>query len=344
MFSFFSRPRPTTARINGRPIGVLPKETLLQAALRQGIDFPHSCRVGGCASCKCRLLEGQVRELTETGYILTDEELDQGYILACQSVPKTDLRIEVDLAILQARRRVEGRVLAQQRVTHDITRLWVQLDESLAYKAGQYARLSLAGLPGIARSYSFASAPSAAGQVSFFVRQVPRGRFSSYVAEQDLCGQRVVVEGPLGDFWLRPAQAPLLLVAGGSGLAPILALLQQALADGVARPLTLLFGARQERDLYALDELAGIAAQWRGAFRFIPVLSDTPVESNWQGARGLVTEHLPAALETGAHAYLCGPPAMIDSAVALLRMHGVAGEHIHADRFTTCQGARPVTA
>lgn len=344
MFSFFSRPRPTTASINGRSIGVLPKETLLQAALRQGIEFPHSCRVGGCASCKCRLLEGQVRELTETGYILSDAELDQGYILACQSVPKTDLRIEVDLDTQQARRRVEGRVLAQQRLTHDITRLLLQLDESLAYKAGQYAQLSLAGLPGIARSYSFANAPAADGQVSFFVRQVPGGRFSSYVAEQDLCGQRVAVEGPLGDFWLRPAQAPLLLVAGGSGLAPILALLQQALAEGVSRPVTLLFGARQQRDLYALDELSAIAAQWRGAFRFIPVLSEAAADSDWQGARGLVTEHLPAALEAGAHAYLCGPPAMIDSAVALLRGQGVSGEQIHADRFTTCQGAQPVTA
>lgn len=344
MFSFFSRSRPTTAHINGRPIGVLPKETLLQAALRQGIEFPHSCRVGGCASCKCRLLEGQVRELTETGYILSDDELDQGYILACQSVPKTDLRIEVELATQQARRQVGGRVLAQQRLTHDITHLRVQLDESLAYKAGQYAQLSLAGLPGIARSYSFAGAPAADAQVSFFVRQVPGGRFSSYVAGQDLCGQRLVVDGPLGDFWLRPAQAPLLLVAGGSGLAPILALLQQALVEGVSRPVTLLFGARQQRDLYALDELSAIAAQWRGALRFIPVLSEAAADSDWQGARGLVTEHLPAALEPGAHAYLCGPPAMIDSAVALLRRQGVPGEHIHADRFTTGQGVQPVTA
>lgn len=344
MLSLFARQRPTTASINGQPIRVMPKETLLQAALRQGIDFPHSCRVGGCASCKCRLLEGKVKELTETSYILSDEELDQGYILACQSVPKSDVQIQVDLHLQQARRRVEGRVLAQVPLTHDITRLVLQLDDSLPYKGGQYAQLTLAALPGIARSYSFAGPSQADGQVSFFVRQVPGGRFSSAIAEQSLHGQRVSVEGPLGDFWLREASAPLLLIAGGSGLAPILALLQEALAAGVACPVTLLFGARQERDLYALEELGTIAAQWRGPFRFVPVLSDTSLEAEWRGARGLVTEHLAAALEPGAHAYLCGPPAMIDSAVALLQGHGISREHIHADRFTTCQDAQFVTA
>lgn len=98
MFSLFAKKGPTTATINGQAIPVEPKETLLQAALRAGIDFPHSCRVGGCAACKCQLVTGQVRELTETGYLLTDEELDQGYILACQSVPKSDIRVSVDLS------------------------------------------------------------------------------------------------------------------------------------------------------------------------------------------------------------------------------------------------------
>lgn len=344
MFSLFARPRPITASINGQLIGVNPKETLLQAALRQGLDFPHSCRVGGCASCKCRLLAGQVRELTESGYILSAEELRQGYILACQSVPKTDVRIALDLAAQQAKCRVEGRVLAQQPLTHDISRLLLQLDSSLPYKPGQYANLSLAALPGIARSYSFASAPQADGKVSFLVRQVPGGRFSSAIHGQDLVGQRVSLEGPLGDFWLRPAEAPLLLIAGGSGLAPILALLQEALASGVARSTTLLFGAREERDLYALDELSAIAAQWRGRFHFVPVLSALRADAPWQGARGLLSEHLARVLEPGAHAYLCGPPVMIDSSVALLIQQGVDRAHIHADRFTTQQDALATSA
>lgn len=335
MFSFLSRQRPGAASINGQRIGVNPGETLLQAALRQGIDFPHGCRVGGCASCKCRLLEGRVRELTESGYILSEAELAAGYILACQSLPRGEVRIEVAPSAPRERRRVRGRVMAQERLTHDITRLQVQLDEGLAYRAGQYAELSLDGLPQLARSFSFAGPMRADAKVEFFIRRVPGGRFTGLVDAQNLLGQGVTVEGPLGDFHLRPGTAPLLLVAGGSGLAPLLAMLQDALAGGVARPATLLFGAREERDLYALAEIEAIARQWRAPFRFVPVLSAAAADAPWAGARGLVGERIPELLERGAHAYLCGPPAMIDSAEELLRLHGVAREHIHADRFTT---------
>ena len=340
MLSLLSRKGPSTALVNGRPVTVEPGETLLQAALRQGIDFPHGCRVGGCTSCKCRLVSGEVRELTETAYILSDDELDQGYILACQSLPRTDVGIEVDLARQPARRSVSGRVTGQEKLTHDITRLRVQLDESLPYKAGQFADLSVASLGGVARSYSFASPARPDGQVSFFVRRVPGGVFSSLIDERDVVGEPVRVEGPLGDFWLRPADAPILLVAGGSGLAPVLALLEEAIAAGVSRPATLLFGAREARDLYALEEIAEIARRWHAEFRFVPVLSEEPADSSWRGERGLVTDRIPAALQADSHAYLCGPPAMIDSAVALLRQLGVAGEHIHADRFTTLQDGR----
>lgn len=344
MFSFLSRRRPHRAQINGTAIVVEPRETLLQAALRQGIDFPHSCRVGGCASCKCRLLTGQVTELTETGYILSDAELDAGYILACQSVPRGDVRIAVDLTRAQARRQVRGKVVAQDRLTHDITRLLIQLEESLAYQAGQYAELTLDALPGHARSFSFASRPGPDARVAFFIRKVPDGLLSGLVNAQSLLGQGVTLEGPLGDFHLRPAAAPLLLVAGGSGLAPILALLEEALAAGASRPVTLLFGAREERDLYCLDAIAALAAQWRAPLRFVPVLSEARADAGWQGARGLVGERIPALLEDGVHAYLCGPPAMIDSAVALLRGCGVPPAHIHADRFTTHHDPLAATA
>ncbi|MDO9322056.1 MAG: 2Fe-2S iron-sulfur cluster-binding protein [Pseudomonas sp.] len=344
MFSFFTKQGPTTATINGQAIRVDSKETLLSAALRAGIDFPHSCRVGGCAACKCKLLSGQVKELTETGYLLSDEELDQGYILACQSVPKNDIQVAVDMDTQLLRRTVHGRVSGQEKLTHDITRLTVQLDASLPYKAGQFANLSLNALPGISRSYSFATPVQADAQVSFFVRQVPGGLFSTYINGHHLLGQQIDVEGPQGDFWLRPADAPLLLIAGGSGLAPILALLQEAARNNIKRPATLLFGAREERDLYALAEISALAAQWPSEFRFIPVLSQAAADAAWPGARGLVTEQLAALLPTSAHAYLCGPPAMIDSCVTILRQHGVAREHIHADRFTTLQDALAVSA
>jgi 3-phenylpropionate/trans-cinnamate dioxygenase ferredoxin reductase subunit len=337
MFSFFAQKGPAVARINGCAIEVQTKETLLQAALRQGIDFPYSCRVGGCATCKCKLLEGKVKSLTEAGYILSDADLDQGYILACQSVPKGNVSIEVDLTRRPACRSVTGHVIAQEKLTHDITRLRVQLDDTLRYKAGQFAEISVAPLPGVSRSYSFATPAQPDAQVSFFVRRVPGGVFSSLINDTNIAGQRVTVEGPLGDFWLRPSEAPLLLVAGGSGLAPILALLQDAMAAEVSRPVTLLFGARKQRDLYALDDIAAIAREWRNTFRFVPVLSEAADDDSWSGARGLVTEKIFAMLEAGTHAYLCGPPSMIDSAIALLAKHGVAREHIRADRFTTRQ-------
>lgn len=352
MFSLFKKhflkeQKAVTATINAHTVTVNPKETLLQAALRQGIDFPYSCRVGGCATCKCKLVEGKVKELTETGYILSDDELDQGYLLACQAVPLTDVRVHVDLAAQTQKRCVEGRVVVQQKLTHDITRLVVQLDESLSYKAGQFADISIDSLRdaslhgvsfrGVSRSYSFATAPQPNSRVTFFVRKVPGGVFSSLINDANVMGHQVRVEGPLGHFWLRAADTPLLLVAGGSGLAPILAILQEAVLRQNTRPVTLLFGARTQRDLYALDEINAVAAQWLAPFRFVPVLSHEESGSDWQGERGLVTEKIPAWIEAGAHAYLCGPPGMIDSAVSVLLDEGIAREHIHADRFTTQQ-------
>lgn len=326
---------PSMAHINGTAITVLADETLLNAAIRQGIDFPNSCRVGGCATCKCKLTEGKVKELTESTYLLSDDEMDQGFILACQSVPLSDIRIEVDLSLPSAQHSVCGTVTAQERLTHDITRLSVQLDAPLNYRGGQFTNLSIASLPELQRCYSFATPSQQNAQVSFFVRKLPDGVFSSYIHDQNLLGQSVQIAGPAGDFWLRDADAPLLLVAGGSGLAPILALLQEALQANVARSATVLFGAREEKDLYCLAEIAEIGRLWHGEFRFVPVLSEVKDGDLWQGKRGLVTEQIPALLENGAHAYLCGPPGMIDSAVATLDQHGVAKEHIHADRFVS---------
>lgn len=326
---------PTMAHINGTAITVLPDETLLNAALRQGIDFPNSCRVGGCASCKCKLTAGKVKELTESAYLLSDEEMDQGFILACQSVPLSAIRIEVDLALQVKQQHVSGTVTQQERLTHDITRLSVQLDAPLHYQGGQFAHLSIASLPGVQRSYSFATPTQQNAQVSFFVRKLPGGVFSSHINDQNVLGHRVELDGPAGDFWLRASDAPLLLVAGGSGLAPILALLHEALQANIARSVTVLFGAREEKDLYCLAEIAEIGRRWHGEFRFVPVLSEVKDGDLWQGKRGLVTELIPALLADGAHAYLCGPPAMIDSAVATLGQCGVAGAHIHADRFLT---------
>lgn len=337
--------RTFSMRINDRLISAEPRETLLRAALRHGIAFPHGCRAGGCGTCKCRLKSGRVTELTETGYLLSEQETDQGYILACQSVPQSDLAVIVDLSAQPSARSSSGRVVAQQKVTRDITLLRVQLDERMPYKAGQFANVGIEGLDRVVRAYSFATPARDDAQVSFFVRRVPGGRFSSLVNDHDVVGRAVRVEGPFGDLWLRPSAAPLLLVAGGSGLAPILAILEEAVAAGLARSATLLFGAREAQDLYAVEEIESIARRWRGTFRFVPVLSEATHDATWMGERGLVTEKIPGLFEPGSHAVLCGPPAMVDGAVALLRQRGVAREHIQVDRFITqADAAKPALA
>jgi len=334
-----SKKRLPTLRMNGQSIEVEPQETVLQAALRSGIDFPYSCRVGGCGTCKCRLTEGKVKELTETGYLLSADEIDRGYILACQSVPRSDIQIELDAT---SRIKSKGRVVEQTKLTHDITRLRVELETPMPYKAGQFANVSIDGLDGVVRSYSFATAPRDDGHVTFFVRKVPGGQFSTLVNDADVTGRTVEVAGPAGDFWLRPSDAPMVLLAGGSGLAPVLALLEAAVTEGVSRPATLLFGAREEKDLYALEAIEEIARKWKGTFRFVPVLSAAADDAAWTGERGFVTDKLAALLDSAngenhapPHAYLCGPPAMIDGAISLLEQHGISSEHVHFDRFTT---------
>jgi len=340
MFSFFKKKNKSrsdkvlAATINGQVIEVAPKETLLNAALRQNIEFPHSCRVGGCAACKCQLTDGKVKELTDVGYILSDEDLDNGYILACQSVPKTDITIKLDVPEKTLVQTI-GTITAQNPLTHDITELKIRTEETVEFLPGQFADLTLATLPDLQRSYSFASANNSNNELSFFVREVPNGRFSGAINQQELIGESIKITGPLGDFWLRPAQNPIIMIAGGSGLAPIIAMLQAEVKQSRHRPLLLLFGARTQQDLYALDSIKKIQLQWTERFEFLPVLSEEPDTSDWQGLTGLVTDYIEDAIQPDSHAYLCGPPAMIDAAELRLKQSGVKSEHIHADRFLT---------
>ena len=171
--------------------------------------------------------------------------------------------------------------------------------------------------------------------MEFFVRRVPGGVFTEHVHGVSLVGQKAHVQGPLGQFWLRESDAPVLFVAGGSGLAPVMAMLRAMQAHQVARSVTLLFGARTQADLYLMDELRTMATHWAGTFTLLPVLSDATDDTTWTGAHGLVTGHLSQVLEPGMHAYLCGPPGMIDAASTELQQAGLPKAHIHADRFTT---------
>lgn len=322
---------PATARLGERAFDVAAGETLLAAAQRAGVAIPFSCRVGGCGTCRCRLLEGTVHERSESAYLLSDEELGSGVILACQSEPRGDVRIALAQPADAAPRIVGGRVVAQERLAPRIVRLSVQLDQGLPWSAGQHARLSLAARPGVARTYSFAHPPRADATATFIVARVDGGALSGAVHDSDLVGQPVRIEGPFGDFGLREGAAHWLFVAAGSGLAPILALLHEALARGIARPATLLFGARTAADLYLREELEALAARWPGGLHIVPVLSRA--DADWDGARGHVTAQLTGALRPDSEAWLCGPPAMVDDAAQALQTLGMPASRVHADRF-----------
>lgn len=333
MFSFLRKKTIHQAQVNQHPVEVNSKETLLVSALNQGVAMAHSCRVGGCGTCKCRLVEGKTRSLTDFSYVLSAEELADNYILACQSVPLSDIKVEAHLTDGLAPKETKGTVAAQQMLTHDICQLTVRLAEPIEYKAGQYTELALASMPSVFRNFSFAG-QSGQQEVRFLIRRVANGVLTEKITRDTLVGEEVTLRGPHGDFWLQPGAAPILMVAGGSGLAPIMAILEEAQTQALNRPVTLLFGARRQHDLYLLEKIEQMASHWPAQFTFIPVLSETGDE-NWQGKRGLVTEHIASVLTPDMHAYLCGPPIMVDAASDVLTAQGINPEHIHADRFLT---------
>jgi NAD(P)H-flavin reductase len=321
------------------------KETLLQSALNQGIAFPHDCRAGGCGACKCRLVKGKVRELTDKSYILSAEELRENYVLACQSIPQSDIEIDVqlrDASVPVQTHQSPGHITRLEPLTHDILLVALALDHALPFTPGQYCELSprAGSAAGVTRSYSFANVPDPNGtsrNAEFFIRRVPGGRFTEWLFTEAKVGDPLEVTAPYGEFVLQESAAPMLCIAGGSGLAPVLSLLQGALLS-LKRPreVTLVFGARRRQDLYMLDLIDTLRREWPVRFDFVPVLADEPAASTWAGRRGLIVDHLADILgeSLGAQqAYLCGPPGMIDSCIGGLEAGGVPASGIHFDKF-----------
>jgi len=337
---FGNKEKTHSLKIDGvdKSISISSKETLLQAALKEGVKFPHSCRVGGCAMCKCRLVSGKVKELTEKSYILSAEELQTGYILACQSLPRSDVQVEVDFSRADIPEHdlvtTPGKIIAQNPLTHDISEIVIETDKDIEFTAGQFAEITVPGDITDARSYSFGSAPGRyKNEIHFFVRAVPGGAMSNWILGDQAVGTKVELQGPFGDFYLRSSDKPMLCVAGGSGLAPVLAVLEDAANQGVNRPVSFLFGARTEQDLYCLDQIKEIKARWKGEFEFVPVLSDEPEDSAWTGARGFVTAHFEKYCTAETQLYMCGPPPMIDAAIAEAHKYKLEDKDIFFDKF-----------
>ena len=317
-------------------------EKLLNAALDAGLDWPHDCRVGSCGKCRCTLKEGNIKPLADFSYTLNQAELQAGMILACQSQLKTDVCVEITLGgNATAVDNVTGTIAAIRELTHDIREVEIRLaTKGFEHaKAGQYLEISHEATSN-PRSYSLARKPSTEGMevVTFAIRHVPGGEFTDWLFDSDRTGNEVSLKGPFGDFYLRDSQqARLLCIAGGSGLAPIIALLEQGISDGRNDNCIVLFGARTQADLYYLDRLNALGSQWHGEFQLLPILSDAAEDLGWHGARGLVTEAIPeiagGSRFTNDQAYLCGPPGMIDAAILELEKLGMPKDSIYFDKF-----------
>ncbi|HBC55964.1 MAG TPA: oxidoreductase [Gammaproteobacteria bacterium] len=351
VFGFLKRnkvsqdPHPVEIRTatGGSPktIEVKPKESILQAALAAGIPFPHSCRVGSCLSCRCKLVEGDVKQLTDTSYVLSEEELREGYILACQAQPRSAVVVEVseledDMEMVQEKV-IDGTIAKTEALTHDIIAVTIQLEQPMQYTAGQYADVSVPGVIEEARSYSFAEPPLPGGnsQVTFHIRHVPGGVLTDWIHAEDRIGTAVKVDGPLGTFHLKASRKPMLCIAGGSGMAPLKAILEHAATQNCTREVVYLYGARTQKDVYCEKEMTAIRNRWSGKFEFIPVLSEEPEDSDWQGPRGMVTDFVGQQDfdVAEASAYMCGPPPMIDAAMKVLEDKGMPESEIHYDKF-----------
>jgi p-cymene monooxygenase electron transfer component len=348
--SMFGGGEPKLAEIRplGATIEVASGQTLLEAALAQGVAYPHNCTVGTCGSCKTRLIDGQIQPTSDFGYTLSKPELEAGYILACQSVPrhaKTIVEIAPPAADLAAPESFEARIVGTEALTHDIVKMSVEADRPVKFVAGQYATFVAPGMPR-GRNYSFADAPARSGKrtLAFFVRKVPGGEFTEALFAGALTGKTLQMEAPHGAFYLRPGVAPMVCIAGGSGLAPLLSVLEDMRMRRVRRPCTLLFGARTQADLYATDQIKSIASSWLAPFEFVPVLSQEPADSTWAGARGLVTDFISNASGDvpAGEGYLCGPPPMIDAGIDKLVQLGMPLHSVFYDKFT--DGAGPTVA
>jgi len=318
-----------------------PDQTLLAAALAQRIGLPYGCRQGTCGSCTAQLLTGRVRYPDGTPPALDGQP--PGACLTCQAMPASDLALRV--AEIERLSEIEVRTLPcriaeKTQLNHDVMRLRVKLPEGqrLAYRAGQYIEFLLRD--GSRRAFSIANPPHDDELLELHIRRVPGGRFSDEVFETLAARAILRLQGPLGTFVLREeSPRPILLVGGGTGFAPLKAMLEHAFHCGIARPITLYWGVRSQRDLY----LPALPAHWEREypqFRWIPVLSEP--DHDWAGRTGWVHEAVLADQPTLADhdVYLSGPPPMVDAGRAAFEAAGLAVDHLFSDAFEYAADSR----
>lgn len=336
-----------TVRQFDRPVSVEIGQTILAAALDQGQPYPCGCQSGNCGACKSVLVAGEVDMAPYSPFALSAEERQSGRILACRAVPWSDCEVaylEPDEAVSHPRRLLDCRVLEIAALTHDIKRVRLEIAAGgpFDFTAGQYGAVTFAGLA--PRDYSFANLPDEA-ILEFHIRVLDGGAVSRHVARDLAPGAAVRVEGPFGVSYLREGhRGPILAIAGGSGMAPIRSIVGRALAAGLAQPIHVYVGMRDERDVYLERELAELAARHPN-LGFDVVLSEPTGPTDRR--TGLLCDVLADDFTDldGAKVYLAGPPVMVETCVSVLDNLGVRREDCHADAFYSAHelaaGGRP---
>ncbi len=329
---------------SGRSFTVEGDETLLSAGIRQGLNMPYGCKDGACGSCKCKKISGEVQLGTYQTKALSDEERAQGLVLTCCATALSDVVLEskqVTSADAFPMKKMPVRIASMEKVSSDVMRIFVQLPatEVMQYHAGQYVEFLLRD--GSRRAYSMANAPHTlavdAPKVELHIRHMPGGKFTDHVfgamKEKDI--QRV--EGPQGSFYLREDNdAPIVLLASGTGFAPIKALMEHMQHKGITRPTRLYWGGRRPADLYMNDwVLAQLPLMPH--LQYIPVVSNALPEDAWAGRTGFV--HAAVLQDTPSltayQVYACGAPIVVDSAKRDYLASGLVEDNFFADSFTS---------
>jgi len=312
-------------------------ETLLDAALRQGIALQYGCRHGNCSSCKYFLEQGEVDHGDSSIYSLTETERDDGFALMCCARPLSDLVIavprEIDTRSLPLLRPVAQRatVLTREQLTQALWLLRLELPAPLIFYPGQFAELNVPGTQSW-RSYSIASPPRDSHRLEFVIKHIEGGLFSTQLMTL-ASGDVLDVRGPFGTSYLREGGAPVLLVATGSGLSPVLSILRHAAETADPRRFEFYYGARTPADLPLTAEFARLQELLGARLRYRPVLSRAA--DDWTGLRGRVTQALQRELADARRydAYLCGAPEMCDAIGTLLEAKGVIAGQLFYDKF-----------
>jgi CDP-4-dehydro-6-deoxyglucose reductase len=327
---------------SNRNFGAAPDQSLLDAALGASLNLPHSCKSGNCGACRARLLQGEIYYPNGPPLGLSDAEVSEGFVLLCQARAHSDLTVEIFEAVRSDEaliKRLPARIEHVLPLSHDVIGLRLRLPaaEAFHFEAGQYIDIMLPG--GRRRSFSIASPPHDSRLLELHVRRVVGGEFSEPLFHDAARSSLLNIEGPLGQFVYRPSAAPMLLIGGGTGLAPLQSILRHVIENGIARDMTLYWGVRSERDLYAhavLEDLAArasVGGSVQPRLRYVPVLSEPSHE--WRGARGWVHEAVLRDIDDlkKYHVYAAGPPAMIAAVRREFGERGADASRLFFDSF-----------